>query len=88
MGAAQGLARASARGGPDRLERESHDFHERVAGAFARFRDPAWQQEHPECGPVVAVDGVGSEAEVARRVAEALAVRWPESFSTLAAFVG
>ena len=38
----------------DRIEPPDDDFHQRVAAAFERFADPAWQREHPESGPVVA----------------------------------
>ena len=37
------------------------DFHERVAAAFAACLTPEWQAEHPECGPIIGVDGSGSE---------------------------
>jgi dTMP kinase len=78
--AAEGLARAGARGGHDRIERTGDAFHARVVEAFRSFATPAWQREHPECGPIVIIDGVGSVATVARRVAEAVAARWPETF--------
>jgi dTMP kinase len=50
---------------PDRMEAESRDFHERVAGGFrslAREDAARW----------VVVDGVGTVEEVARRVFAAL----------------
>jgi dTMP kinase len=78
--AAEGLARVAGRGAHDRLERADAIFHERVARAFESFSDPAWQRAHPECGPVVAVDARGSEADVFARVVEELRRRWPESF--------
>jgi dTMP kinase len=76
----EGLRRAARRGAADRIEREDASFHERVAGAFASFADAGWQRAHPECGAIVAVDASGSEDEVERRIALALAERWPETF--------
>lgn len=78
---AEGLARAGARGGHDRMERSGAVFHERVAAAFAQYATPAWQAAHPEVGPIVVVDARGSEDEVAERVVGALAGRWPETFA-------
>jgi dTMP kinase len=78
---ADGRARVAARGGPDRMERAGAAFHERVGRAFFGFLDPAWQRSHPECGPIAAVSGGGSEAEVFARILAALAERWPETFS-------
>ncbi|HET7564986.1 MAG TPA: dTMP kinase [Gemmatimonadaceae bacterium] len=72
--------RATRRGASDRIERAGRDFHERVELAFARFLTPSWQAEHPECGPIIGVDGSGSEAEVIDRIVAALAARWPETF--------
>lgn len=80
---AEGLARAGARGGHDRMERSGDVFHERVAAAFAQFASPTWQEAHPEVGPIVVVDARGDEAEVAARVAGVLAGRWPETFAQL-----
>jgi hypothetical protein len=57
------------------------DFHERVGAAFARFASERWQREHPECGPIVAVDSTGDEMAVAERVWAALGARWPETFT-------
>lgn len=68
----EGLARATARGQSDRFERADRAFHDRVAAAFDTFAEPAWQQAHPECGPIVAVDATGSADEVEGRIAEAL----------------
>lgn len=75
-----GMARAAGRGGPDRMEQSGAAFHERVAAAFARFAEPAWQAEHPECGPIVALDASGDEGAVADRIGAALHQRWPETF--------
>lgn len=77
---AEGLARAARRGGHDRMERVELAFHERVAGAFTTFADPAWQAGHPECGPIVLVDASGTEAQVLDRLLGTLRGRWPESF--------
>ena len=73
----EGLARAGARGGADRIERAEAAFHERVAAAFLRFSASEWQQEHPECGPIVAVDAAGSEDEVESRLRALVAARLP-----------
>lgn len=72
-----GLARAGARGGHDRIERAEAAFHARVAEAFARFAEPDWQVMHPECGRIVAVDASGSEEEVEARVQAVLAAHLP-----------
>jgi dTMP kinase len=73
-------ARAKARGHADKIERAGADFHERVAAAFALFAGAEWQAAHPECGPIVAIDGSGDEGAVFGRVLAALAARWPASF--------
>ena len=79
-----GLGRAAQRAGaPDRLERSGDDFHRRVALAFREFVSPAWQAGHPECGPIVLVDGDGSEAEVEGRIRGAIATALPETFSAV-----
>lgn len=74
----EGLARAGRRGGADRMERLGSDFHARVASAFRAFAAPAWQAEHPEVGPIVAVDARGDEERTFGAVTAALAGRWPE----------
>ena len=66
--AADGLARASARGAHDRIERSGDEFHAKVEEAFALFARDDWQRAHPECGRIVVVDGQGSPAEVHSRV--------------------
>jgi dTMP kinase len=74
-----GLARKQAAGvRPDRIERAGVDFHERVAAAFAACVSPAWQSEHPECGPIVGIDGSGPESAVGARVRTAITARWPD----------
>jgi dTMP kinase len=75
-----GLGRAIKRGERDRMERAELAFHERVAHAYEAFVAPAWQQAHPECGAIVNVDAVGSEAEVFERIQTTLGARWPEIF--------
>jgi dTMP kinase len=68
------------RSGPDRIEKSSRDFHERVAAAFDVFADRKWQAEHPEVGRVVAIDALGSEGEVFARLKSAVEGAWPASF--------
>lgn len=80
---AEGMARADARGGRDRMERSGEEFHRRVAAAFATFATASWQAAHPECGPIARVDASGAEQEVHARVAALLAGRWPETFAPL-----
>jgi dTMP kinase len=80
MSRQEGLARAHARGGHDRIEQADAAFHDRVASAYERFMSPEWAGAHPECGPIVLVDASGSETDVFARVAAALHSRWPESF--------
>jgi len=82
----EGLARAAGRSAAhDRMEREGRAFHERVATAFASFASPKWQRAHPECGPIVPIQAAGSERDVAARVREALAARWPGTFPSFSA---
>lgn len=76
-----GLARAMNRGGHDRMERAEIAFHERVTRAFDVFATSAWQAAHAECGPIVAVDGRGTEAEVFERVLETLRGLWSDAFA-------
>ena len=79
-----GLARAARRAtSHDRMEAMGEPYHRRVAAAFGTFADPAWQADHPECGPIVGVDAEGREDEVAERVAAALSARWPGTFQPL-----
>lgn len=77
LGPAAGLERATTRGPADRIERADAGFHARVADAFHTFTDAAWQAAHPECGPIVAVDGGGSVETVQERIAERLAAAIP-----------
>ena len=74
------LARTDSRGSRDRIEAADDEFHHRVADAFDRFAEPSWQQRHPECGPVVAVDAAGSVDQVAAAVLTVLEQKWPETF--------
>lgn len=80
---AERRARAEARGAPDRMERAGDAFHERVEQAFASFLSPGWQRRHPECGPILGVDGAGEPMQVFDRVLATLGTRWPETFSAL-----
>src|SRR5436190_13776278 len=83
---AEGLARAAERSAShDRMEREGNAFHERVARAFEAFASPDWQRAHPECGPIVSIEAVGSERDVAGRVRQAVAARWPGTFPDIQA---
>jgi dTMP kinase len=75
---ADGLERASARGAADRMERADRPFHDRVHAAFERFATDAWQQTHPECGPIVAIDGSGALEDVEARLLGVIAERLPE----------
>ncbi len=81
--AAEGLARADARGGRDRMEKSGADFHQEVGKAFRDFANNEWQASHPECGPITLIDGAGEEADVFKRVADALARKLPEPFARL-----
>ena len=83
---AEGLARAADRSAAhDRMEREGRAFHDRVAAAFETFASAQWQRAHPECGPIVPIEAGGSERDVAVRVREALAARWPGTFPAIEA---
>lgn len=83
ISAAEGMARATARGAQDRMEQSGDDFHDRVERAFSRFASGDWQRSHRECGPIVLVDGRGDPAEVHERVVATLAQNLPERFATL-----
>jgi dTMP kinase len=80
----EGMRRAAARGRSDRIERLGGDFHRRVAAAFAESATPAWQARRPECGPIVRVDGNGSETEVADRIAATISARLGRTLGPLA----
>lgn len=77
--------RQQLRGSSDRIESAGSEFHTRVADAFESFLSPEWQRDHPECGPIVAVDACGAPGEVLDRVIGVLATRWPDSFAALGA---
>ena len=68
----EALRRRAARGHHDRMEQEAPAFHARVAQGFHDALTPAWQEQHPECGPLVAINATGSEAEVTQRCVDAL----------------
>lgn len=79
-----GLARAANRSGADRMEAAGAEFHLRVASAFRRFVSAEWQEEHPECGPIVRVDGSGDAELVFERVLAGLSGLLPETFNVAA----
>jgi dTMP kinase len=78
LNAEEGLLRAGARGGHDRMEGSGAEFHARVEAAFAEFATPVWQQGHPECGPIVAVSASGSVEDVAARVLGVVVAAFPD----------
>lgn len=78
------MARMQARGEADRLEREDADFHVRVRDAFTAALAPAWQQQHPEIGPVMEVQALVDPDAVTTRCLEILVKRWPERFAMAA----
>jgi len=80
LSVAEALARTDSRGSRDRIEAATDEFHHRVAAAFDRFVEPGWQREHPESGPVVAIDASGSTDDVAAAVLGVLDRTWPETF--------
>ncbi len=73
----EGLQRAGARSAADRIERAEAEFHEKVAAAFARFAEPAWQAAHPECGPIVAIPGDGDVDRIEAQVLLEVSTRLP-----------
>jgi dTMP kinase len=73
-----GLARAAGRGAADRMERAGAEFHARVAAAFRVAESAAWQAAHPECGPIVPIDALGTEDEVAERIQAAVGIACPD----------
>jgi len=75
-----GLARVAERGDHDRIEQSGEAFHARVSQAFREFANPAWQEAHPECGPVYLVDARGTREEVEDRVWRVVGKRFPETF--------
>lgn len=79
----EGLRRAGARGAHDRMEASGAAFHARVEAAFATFADPVWQAGHPECGPIIAVDGRGDADAVEARVCAVVVAHLPEFATAL-----
>jgi dTMP kinase len=77
------LARVSARGGADRMERENRAFHSRVHDAFLRAASAEWQSAHPEIGSVITIDAAGAADAVTSRCFTALAARWPSHFGAI-----
>lgn len=86
LSAAERRARLDRRGGHDKIERAGDQFHARVDAAFERFLDRAWQATHPEAGPIVGIDGAGTEDEVLNRITAALTRVWPETFAVSSGF--
>lgn len=86
LSAAERRARLDRRGGHDKIERAGDPFHSRVDAAFEQFLDPAWQAAHREAGPIVGIDGAGSEDDVLSRIAAAVAQAWPETFAASSGF--
>jgi dTMP kinase len=72
ISAGEGMKRAVHRGETDRVEKAGDHFHERVNEAFGSFTSDEWQRAHPECGPIVRVDGAGSPDAIAARIDAAL----------------
>ena len=79
----EALERARHRSQADRIERENHSFHERVAEAFYSATDIRWQRAHPECGDIVEIDAAGRIDDVTARCIATLAQRWPSNFGVL-----
>jgi dTMP kinase len=80
---ADGIERVSQRGSHDRIENAAFDFHQRVERAFVESATPEWQKLHPECGPIVQVDGRGSRDDISDRVVSALLKVMPARFAAL-----
>lgn len=83
MPSAEGMSRAGTRGAHDRMEQSGDAFHGRVERAFDTFTSGDWQHAHPECGPIVAIDGRGTVDDVHERLIGALAAELPEPFARL-----
>jgi dTMP kinase len=77
------LERAALRSIPDRIEREDRSFHQAVASTFLEATTAGWQQAHPDCGPIVAIDATGSAGEVTNRCVAYLAQLWPSQLGAL-----
>jgi dTMP kinase len=77
----EGLRRADGRGSRDRMESSSNDFHRRVQHAFDLFATAEWQRAHQECGPIVGVEGTGTEEAVWSRVLDVLTEKLPDTFA-------
>lgn len=83
--ASDGMARVAERGGQDRMERETDEFHARVAAAFDRYATVAWQHEHTECGAIERVSAEGTPDDVFARVAAVVSRHVPTLVDVLAA---
>lgn len=79
----EGLARAGKRSSHDYMEQLGDDFHAMVAAAFDTFVTPAWQVQHPECGPIVSVDASGSSDDVFKRLIDAITPYAPQLSAAL-----
>jgi dTMP kinase len=77
----EGLRRADGRGSLDRMESSGDDFHQRVQNAFELFATAEWQHTHPESGPIVGVEGTGTQEQVWARVLDVLAEKLPDVFA-------
>jgi dTMP kinase len=84
MPAGAGLERAARRSEQDRIERSGAVFYDRVRSAFMDFASAAWQQRHPEAGPIVLIDANGDEMSVSARIATEVKRRWPQTAHRLA----
>lgn len=80
MPVAESLKRLERRRSLDRVEKASRGYHERVAEAFVAFTAPDWQKAHPECGPIMAVDAMGTEEAVFERLQSLVVSNWRGSF--------
>ena len=86
LSASDRRARLDRRGGHAKIERAGDQFHARVDAAFEEFLAPGWQATHPEAGPIIGIDGAGTEDDVLSRIAAALANAWPETFAASSGF--
>jgi dTMP kinase len=73
----EGLARVTKRGAHDRIEQADSVFHRKVGEAFAQFATREWQVAHPEAGPIVSIDALGTVEQVFTRVRDAVEHHWP-----------
>jgi dTMP kinase len=69
---AESARRRSMRGEADRLERFGSAFDERVFNAYEAAQTRAWQERHPECGPIIAVTAAGAIETVTAELVAAI----------------